>query len=250
MADEQGKFDPFKPAQPRIPGVSDAPATAAPPPEPAPAKAAGSEPRTKLPPQWIAIGAAGAVVLGVLLAWMVLRPSAPSAAPQSTSAATAPAEPAAAASASGSATVAAEVPPIYPDEVATTEEMDKPWAWKRFNYMKAITQGPVPAMLVRLPGGSSKNAASYWAFAAKSRYGKCEMEMVTDLERLQNDFGFRAEHPMLVEPCSNTVFDPLRRATVSGAWVRGEIVQGVALRPPLMIDVQLKGNRLLAVQME
>ena len=245
MTDPQDKFDPFKPAQPRIPGVSDAPAAA--PAEPAPAKPA---PRGKLPPQWIALGAAGAIVLGMLLAWIILRPSAPTATPQSAPAASAPVEPAATAAASSRTTVAAEVPPIYPDEIATTEEMDKPWAAKRFNFTKAITQGTVPALLVRLPGGSAKNAASYWAFALRSRYGKCDMELVTDLERLRGEFGFRAQHPMVVEPCSNTIFDPLRRATVSGAWVRGELVQGVALRPPLMIDVQLKGNRILAVQME
>jgi hypothetical protein len=248
MADPPAKFDPFKPAQPRIPGVSDAPAAVAP--EPAPDQPALRAPRGKLPTQWIAAGAAGAVVLGMLLAWIFLRPAARNAtASQASPAAASPVETTAAA-ASSSATVASEVPPIYPDEVATTEEMGKPWAWKRFNFMKAIAQGPVPAMVVRLPGGSSKNEASYWAFSLRSRYGKCDMEIVTDLERLRTEFGYGAQHPMIVEPCTSTVFDPLRRATVSGAWVRGEIVQGAALRPPLMMDVQLKGNRILVVQME
>ena len=246
MTDPQGKFDPFKPAQPRIPGVSDAPA--APPPETAPEKPAL---RSKLTPKWMAIGAAGAVVLGILLAAILLRPSAPSAPPSTPAPEVAAApEPVAAAAASSPKTMIAEVPPIYPDEVATTGEMDKPWTSRRFNFLKNISLGPVPAMLVRLPGGSATSADSYWAFALKSRYGKCNLELVTDLERLRSDFGYRAQHPMIVEPCSSTVFDPLQRGTVSGAWVRGPVVQGAGLRPPLMIEVQVRGNRILAVQME
>ncbi|MBI1749562.1 MAG: hypothetical protein HY234_04290 [Acidobacteria bacterium] len=249
MADQQGKFDPFKPAQPRIPGVSDASA-----PPPAEAATAPTKPaaRGKLPPQWIAIGAAGAVLLGIGLGWLLLRPSTPAEPPAASQSAPAssPSPEAAAIQPASPAPVVAEVPPLYPDEVATTEEMDKPWASKRFTFMKKIAVGPVPALLVRLPGGSAKSAASYWAFALKSRYGKCELELVADLEKLRSDYGYRAQHPMVAEPCTNTVFDPLQRGTVSGAWVRGAVVQGSALRPPLMIDVQIKGNRILAVQME
>ncbi len=245
MTDPQGKFDPFKPAQPRIPGVSDAPA--APPPETAAEKPA---PRGKLPPKWIAVGAAGAVVLGILLAALFLRPSAPVAPqPEAAPATSAPPEPAATV-ASSPKSVTAQVPPIYPDEVAAMEEMERPWASRRFTFLKNIALGPVPALLVRLPGGSARSADSYWAFALKTRYGKCDLELVTDLERLRNDFGYRAQHPMVVEPCTGTVFDPLQRGTVSGAWVRGQVVQGAALRPPIMIDVQIRGNRILAVQME
>ncbi len=246
MADQQGKFDPFKPAQPRIPGVVDAPA--APPAEPEPAKPA---PRGKLPPQWIAIGAA---VIGIVLGWLLLRTS-PSSAPAAdsqpvtASAASAPSDPAASA-ASSPTTVLPEVTPIYPDEVASIEEMNKPWASKRFTFMKKIALGPAPALLVRLPAGSARTADSYWAFGVRTRYGKCDLELVTDLNRLRGDFGYNAQHPMVVEPCTNTVFDPLRRGTANGAWVRGEVVQGSSLRPPLMIEVQIKVNRILAVQME
>jgi hypothetical protein len=245
MTDPQGKFDPFKPSQPRIPGVSDAPAV--PPPETAPEKPAL---RSKLTPKWIALGAAGAVLLGILLAAILMRPSAP-AAPSATSspAASSLPEPAAAA-ASSPKTVTAAVPPIYPDEVTTAAEMEKPWSSRRFTFLKNLALGPVPAMLVRLPGGSARSANSYWAFALKSRYGKCELELVTDLEKLRTEYGYRAQHPMVVEPCSSTVFDPLQQGTVSGAWVRGQVVRGAGLRPPLMIEVQIRGNRVLAVQME
>jgi hypothetical protein len=245
MTDPQGKFDPFKPAQPRIPGVSDAPA--APPPETAPEKPARLG---KLQPKWIAIGAAGAVVLGIFLAAILLRPSAPATPPSATApAASALPEPATTAAPSPK-TVTAQVPPIYPDEVATTEEMEKPWASRRFTFLKNMALGPVPALLVRLPGGTARSTDSYWAFALKSRYGKCDLELVTDLEKLRSDFGYRAQHPMVVEPCSSTVFDPLQQGTVSGAWIRGQVVRGAGLRPPLMIEVQIRGNRILAVQME
>ena len=245
MTDPQGKFDPFKPAQPRIPGVSDAPAVP-------PSETAAGKPalRSKLTPQQLAIGAAAAVVLGIILAAILLRPSAPAAPPEALApAATSSAEPAAAASTSPKAAIAA-VSPIYPDEVTTTEEMEKPWSSRRFTFLKNLALGPVPAMLVRLPGGAARSANSYWAFALKSRYGKCDLELVTDLEKLRSDYGYRAQHPMVVEPCSSTVFDPLQQGTVSGAWVRGQVVQGAGLRPPLMIQVQVRGNRVLAVQME
>lgn len=249
MPDEPKTFDPFKPSQPRIPGVSDAPAAPPQPAQAAPSPAPVRRLPPQLPPKWIAIGAAGAVVLGMILAWLVLRPSAPTAPAAAASVSTQAAEPSASAIAS-SATVSPEVAPLYPDEVASIEEMGKPWAWKRFNFTKTVASGPVPAMLVRLPAGAPRNADSYWAFSLKSRYGKCEMELVTDLEKILKDYGYRAQHPMVVESCTSTVFDPLRRGTVSGAWVRGEVVQGGGMRPPLMIEVQIKGNRILAVQME
>ena len=112
MADEQGKFDPFKPAQPRIPGVSDAPPAPATEPVPAPVPAKPA-PRGKLPPQGLMIGGAGAIVLGALLAWIFLRPSPPMASEPQTAAAIAAGgvEPAAATPASTSSTVTAEVPP-------------------------------------------------------------------------------------------------------------------------------------------
>ena len=245
MTDKPEKFDPFKPAQPRIPGVSDAPAAA--PPQTAPGEPA---PRSKLTPQQLAIGAAAAVVLGIILIAILLRPSAPAASPETPAPAAASlSEPAAAAGSSPKPVVAA-APPIYPDEVATAGEMEKPWSSRRFTFLKNLALGPVPALLVKLPGGSTQSANSYWAFALKSRYGKCELELVTDLEKLRSEYGYRAQHPMVVEPCSSTVFDPLQQGTVSGAWVRGQVVRGAGLRPPLMIQVQIRGNRVLAVQME
>jgi hypothetical protein len=39
-------------------------------------------------------------------------------------------------------------------------------------------------------------------------------------------------------------------AIADGAWVRGEIVQGGALRPPISIEVSIRGERLYADRIE
>jgi hypothetical protein len=85
-----------------------------------------------------------------------------------------------------------------------------------------------------------------------SAYGNCRLEYVTDLDKLKNDYGFRgAKHPMVGNPCSRTLFDPTRRATLPGdILVRGYIAQDSDLRPPLGIDVKITGKDILAVNME
>jgi hypothetical protein len=48
---------------------------------------------------------------------------------------------------------------------------------------------------------------------------------------------------MVGNPCSRTVCDP--EAVVNGnVWVRGAIVQGSDLRPPLGIELKVQGKRL------
>lgn len=56
---------------------------------------------------------------------------------------------------------------------------------------------------------------------------------------------------MLVNPCNRAVIDPLKLSSLpGGAWVRGEIVQGADMRPPLAIEVKIKGQKILANRME
>ena len=56
---------------------------------------------------------------------------------------------------------------------------------------------------------------------------------------------------MIGNPCSRTVYDPLKYASISGnALARGAIVQGSDLRPPLGIEVRIKGKDILALRME
>jgi hypothetical protein len=56
---------------------------------------------------------------------------------------------------------------------------------------------------------------------------------------------------MVGNPCSRTVFDPVKTTNLPGnVWVRGAIVQGSDLRPPLGIELQIKGKDILAIRTE
>jgi hypothetical protein len=235
----------FHPVMPRIPGVTDALE------QPAPRPANALETLRRLPPAWLAGGAAALVLLLVVVAWMLRGPSptvpVPAEAPVPAENLAAPeAAPAASAPASPSVVTA----PNGAVEAATLEELARPWAAKKFTFRRPFGGETVPAIVVRLPGGGARRAESYWAFAAQNLSRRCELEFVTDLARLAREFGYRARHPMVVDPCDGTVFDPLQYGEVSGVWVRGEAVHGPAIRPPLAIEVRIEGNRLLATRME
>jgi hypothetical protein len=136
--------------------------------------------------------------------------------------------------------------------IAGVTEMAKPWSSKQFYIRNRQTGENIPALLVRLPAGSVSQASGYWAFSLNSAYGNCQLEYITDLDKLKNEYGFRgAKHPMVGNPCSRTVFDPLKTTNLPGnVWVRGAIVQGSDLRPPLGIEVQIQGKDILAVRTE
>jgi hypothetical protein len=70
--------------------------------------------------------------------------------------------------------------------------------------------------------------------------------------KLKSDYGYgAAKHPMVGNPCSRTVFDPLKMTSLPGSvWVRGSIEQGSDLRPPLGIEVQIQDKQIQAVRME
>jgi hypothetical protein len=136
--------------------------------------------------------------------------------------------------------------------IADTTEMAKPWSTKDFFVRNRLTGENIPAILIRLPTGSASQIRGYWAFAVKSPYGNCQLEYISDLAKLQGDYGFRAaKHPMVGNPCSHTVFDPLKLTNLPGdVWVRGAIVQGSDLRPPLGVDIRIDGKRILAIRAE
>ena len=74
---------------------------------------------------------------------------------------------------------------------------------------------------------------------------------MTDLGRLASQYKFNASHPMVVNPCDSTVYDPLKVGALGGnTWVRGEIVQGSSLRPPISIDVKVLGRSIFADSIE
>jgi hypothetical protein len=184
---------------------------------------------------------AGGMLLAVILAaWWMLRPRDAHIA-QPADNVTPEARPAAAEAATNFASAARSGPTV----AATVEELANAWSSKAFVFVKPITGEQVNARVVRLPGGV------LWGFALKEPFGDCNLEYVTDLERLASQFGYQATHPMVVNSCHNTIYDPLKLARVGGdVWVRGEIVQGIGLRPPTAIDVQIKGHSIIAARME
>jgi hypothetical protein len=158
-----------------------------------------------------------------------------------------------------------ELPPPAPDanaalpvatesqpSIATVEEMASAWASKEFVYKNPVSGENVPAALVHLPTGAASQRASYWAFSLNAPFGNCRLEYITDLQKLRSDYGFSsAKHPMVGNPCSRTVYDPLKMMNIPGSvWVRGAIVQGSDLRPPLGIDVEIRDKQILAARME
>jgi len=136
--------------------------------------------------------------------------------------------------------------------VASVAEMSKPWTSKDFFFKNRLSGENIPALLIHLPTGSAAQSSTYWAFAMNAPYGNCKLEYVTDLEKLRGDYGYRAaKHPMVGNPCSRSLFDPLKMSNLPGdVWVRGAIAQGSDLRPPLGIEIEVKGSHILATRME
>ncbi|MGH9818088.1 MAG: hypothetical protein ACRD6I_18650, partial [Candidatus Acidiferrales bacterium] len=108
-----------------------------------------------------------------------------------------------------------------PGAVASVQELSNPWASRKFMIRQAGARRP--AMVVRLPMASSGDSSGYWAFLLQSAFGKCELELVADLNKLASDYSYRAAHPMVVDPCTQTLFHPLRLDTIGpGIYARGE----------------------------
>lgn len=245
MADDPAKpeqpFDPFKPAEPHIPGV------------PHKGEAPAAKKINFQDPKILAAGG-GALLVLLLIAWMATRSSPEPPAKQS---AAEPAPTAAAPAAQNAASPGAAKSPgllsiaelsTLPAEVATTAEMAKPWAAKKFFFRHGTQR--MPAVLLRLPTGSATNPDSYWAFSLQAPFGRCELEYVADLKRLASEFGYPSRIPMVVDPCTQTVFHPLQYGQIAGAYARGEIVRGSGLRPPLAIDLRIQGKSIIASRME
>ena len=226
------KVDRFKPDMPKVPGVI----------------AGGPSRKTTSvnPAIPLGIGIAAVVLVALLGARLVSHPK--------------PAEPAVVAPPPQIEVAAPAVDPnsLLPHatqgapEVATVAEMSKPWTSKSFFFVNHLTGENVPAMLVRLPQGSPNSAEGYWAYEVNAPFGNCRLEYITDLTHLANDYGFNsARHPMVGNPCSRTVFDPTKMSEIPGNfWVRGTIVQGSDVRPPLGIELKIQNKNIQALRME
>jgi hypothetical protein len=158
-----------------------------------------------------------------------------------------------------------EIPPPPPDPasllphatesdpvIATVADLSKPWASADFFVRNRLTGENVPATIVRLPSGSPVLPTGYWAFSRKAPYGSCQLEYIADLKRLREDYGFsRANHPLVGNPCSRTLYDPLKTSNLPGnVWMRGGIVQGSDIRPPLGVEIKIQSKQILAMRSE
>lgn len=228
------KVDLFHPQMPQIPGLEGIPPLASRQPHPA----------HKRPVKTVAMTATGLLLaIGVALVWWSNgRNHAPVQAPVNDVEATPASAPAAA--------LPLPVPSIPTSfdgttRVGTAEELSSTWASKKFVFAKPFTREQVDAIAVRLPGGA------LWAFALQEPNGRCELEYTTDLHRIATEFRYRAVHPMVVNPCNGTVYDPLKVGSLGGdILVRGDIVKGDGARPPIAIDVARSGKFIVADRIE
>lgn len=158
-----------------------------------------------------------------------------------------------------------EVPPAPPDPnsllphaneanpvIAEIVDLAKPWSSADFFIRNLTTGENVPATIVRLPSGPASAPTGYWAFSRKAPYGDCQLEFIRDLDKLQKDYDFRrANHPLVGNPCSHTLYDPLKTVNLPGnIWIRGAIVQGSDIRPPLGVEIKIQGKQILAMRTE
>jgi hypothetical protein len=135
--------------------------------------------------------------------------------------------------------------------VAAVQELAEPWSSKTFIFHSPETKEDISSIVIRLPDSAPDQPGSYWAFSLQPLFGKCQLEYLTDLQKLSDDYRFQAKHPMVGDPCSRAVFDPLQMADLRGGdWARGAIVKGYGFRPPLGIEIQIKSDQLVAAKME
>jgi len=137
------------------------------------------------------------------------------------------------------------------DGVATVQELAEPWSSRTFIFHSPESKESISSIVIRLPDSAPDQPGSYWAFSLQPLFGKCQLEYITDLQKLSYDYGFQAKHPMVGDPCGRAVFDPLQMADMPGDhWARGAIVKGSAFRPPLGIEILIQSDQLIAAKME
>jgi hypothetical protein len=137
-------------------------------------------------------------------------------------------------------------------EVTNLAALSKPWSSVDFYIHDLTTDESVLATIVRLPTGSPNAVSGYWAFSRKAPSGSCPLDYITDLGKLHGEYEFQAaNHPLVGNPCSHTLYDPLKTANLPGdIWIRGAIVQGSDVRPPLGVEIKIQGKQILAIRTE
>jgi hypothetical protein len=138
-----------------------------------------------------------------------------------------------------------------PAVIATLPELAKPWSAKEFTFTDSVSRRTTSAMIVHLPGGAGDRASGYWAFSLDSPYGRCDLAYVSNLNELATRYRYPAKHPMVASTCDDTVYDPAQMGTIAtGAWVRGAVVRGMGIRPPISIQIRILNGKIFADRME
>ncbi len=227
MTEQDPAVEKFKVVEPQIPGVPVAKRAAA-----------GSSTATNLPiAVWLTIAIGAVLMVGASFFWWF------SLASKRADRSSAEVPPAVVTPA------AAPIAPVErvaqgPGEIASISELAAPWSSKSFVMQDPVTKLSVPATVVKLPGGG------YWGFSMIEPFGQCRLEYITDMKRLKSYYGFEASHPMVGDPCSRSVFDLTKYGPGIDGLVRGEMVQGSGLRPPMAIEVKVQGGKIVALRME
>lgn len=243
MSDEPKERNPFKPQDPTIPGVTGNRARVKPAPQPPrivlPQSRRAPEPSmlgAVLPRMWLAVGVIAIVLVGL---GMYARKHAASANEVPTVPVRDPTD---------LQPVQARQPaanlPLGPGPIATTAELSKTWSSKKFLFRAPQTADDVPATVVRLPGGT------LWAISMREPFGTCELEYVSNLQKLARDYQLTGDHPMIGDPCSHTVYDLTRYGSGPNGVVRGAVAKGEAIRPPIAIEVKVRGKEIVATRIE
>ncbi|HXW54656.1 MAG TPA: hypothetical protein VEJ67_02825 [Candidatus Cybelea sp.] len=221
------KVSAFKPPQPQVPGV---------PSNEGDRQKALRAPQawSPSPALWTGLAAAVLVLITVVVLWRGFRAAARQPAPRSVSN-DAPALPLSA--------PVVEMP-VGPGKIATRSELAGPWSSRRFLFRDAQSGERTPALAVRLPGGE------LWGILLRAPYGTCDLQYLTDLAELRSKYGISAKHPMVVNPCTETVYDLAQYGNSPNGLVRGEIVEGSDVRPPIAIEVVERGDQVIAVRSE
>jgi len=134
--------------------------------------------------------------------------------------------------------------PFGPGPIATTDELADTWSSKRFVFRPPQTADDIPAIVIKLP----KDV--YVGVELREPFGTCELKYVTSLSELETEYRLQTDHPMVADPCSHAVFDLTQTAQGPNGSVRGATVAGAAVRPPIAVQMQIKGKDVIAVKIE
>lgn len=230
MPNEPNRTKSMNATTPKIPGVPQRPA-----PKPELSKQIAEEnPTEQRRRAYLWIGGAAVLAIVIALVWWAHGTTAPgNGLPEFRSAR----------SAGQPSQTAQNMPiPTAPGPIANVADMKQEWSTQPFVY-KETNGDKTPALLVRLPKGE------YWAISLREPFGNCQMELA-GVEKLRSDYNLSAPYPMIGDPCTHTVFDLTQYGEGPNGMVRGAIVAGAAVRPPLAIEVNVKDGKIIASQEE